>query len=578
MSKSEEEAKKKNIQSLRERLVTSDVNEHFTTDTRKWEETMKSGLQDPAKINALKKTLFLYGASGMEVTGPVMSGEEIKSHTRVASENKMPISQYFSGHMGRVYMSLPASSGQTTLDWIAGDNKNSAGEAVVYSRFAATHAGEVNSDGKVVEKKLSASQAFTTGMTSRTHYGMDVAMGGEGNRFLAAPDTTIKDDGTSGHVYYNLNKGNFGDSLGCGLEGTAPGKSGPLGAHSFVGAADEFGALEGAKYSIKFNPQNSQCKNFITTYLDQTPGIDPLAAEKLRKHYEHNSKPWYSRMFSSGNLSNQEFAAECQKVGIVFTDNGKQILTEFGKKCAEAGMVVRGMYNGATVNLSKDPEKLNQILQVKPEDIPNEIIYFKPQNSPETFLAQSEIFKDMENRPVLKNNPQLSYETCVAIGTMYNALQSSDVPDEKKQSIQKTLDLLSKENLKKYNIDINNFEIARDGEKILSRLGEHENSIADNIRLMQGVALEAQSKGSLTHERHADLQGRVNHAIQHDSRLQASVPEAKQFGNTQKNLGNELEGVIDTMKAAGARVVSGKSTPTPPPDIGPEKPHSKGIS
>jgi len=124
----------------------------------------------------------------------------VSSKTVSAAENKMPIASYLSGHMGRTYIGLPEGEGRKTLEWI-GDR------STIAPRFAATHAGEIK-DRKVYEKKLSPITAFIEGVRgiigNRTHYGMDVAIGGKGNKYDGDSSKTIRDDGTSGHMYLTL--------------------------------------------------------------------------------------------------------------------------------------------------------------------------------------------------------------------------------------------------------------------------------------------------------------------------------------------------------------------------------------
>lgn len=52
-------------------------------------------------------------------------------------------------------------------------------------------------------------------------------------------------------------------------------------------------------------------------------------------------------------------------------------------------MVVNNNYNGVTANI--DSTHLENIRAIDASKIPDEIVYFKPRNSPEEFIAQEEI-------------------------------------------------------------------------------------------------------------------------------------------------------------------------------------------
>jgi hypothetical protein len=449
-------------------------------DMRKWKATLAKGNQTDAKILALKKTLLLLGSSGMEITGGV------EKETISASGNKLPIAEYLSGHMGRVYLGLPEKGAAKTLKWISGEGK------VMKPRFAATHAAEVvysENKKEVKEKKLGFFQAAASGVfsklkstfssTPRVHNGIDVAMGGQGNILESArnenPEVgTIRDNGTCGHVYFNANSGKNGDSLGIGLEGTAPGKTGYLGSHSIFGSADEFSALEGEKFAVKFN------KKTLASYLENKEmkilgeqGNE--AVKKLKKHLDYK-KPFFKKLGfffrkeeEEALLSKEDLTETCKAAGIVFVGGGKQMLTRLGKQCLEAGITPQDNYGGAKMVVKG--ETLKDIMAINDSDIPNEIIYFKPQNSPQCFIAQKPIYEGIESKPVLRDNPQFSHETSVAIGTFYNSANSrSNSDDEGAKIIRETIGLIDKDKLGILGIDINNFDVLKDFEKLTSSL------------------------------------------------------------------------------------------------------------
>jgi hypothetical protein len=453
---------------LRTELVNADLNAALRKDMDKWRGTLES--QDPKKKDALKRTLLLVGSGAMDVSGHTIEDLQVVEKTIKASKNKEPTAAYLSGHMGRVYMSLPKGEGEQTLDWIRG------GSDIVKPRFAATHDGVVEQNGKVKETKLGVVKAFFVGLFQSTHYGMDVAMGGKNKPYKGQPDKTIADDGTSGHMYFNLNQGEHGDSLGIGLEGTAPGKSNHLGVHSLVGSADEFTALEGAKHAVKFDAQDSHCRNTIRAHIEALSDANRASSTSVpvvEVYLAYAEKPWYKKIFSKPPYTKEQFTKAIQGIGIITTADQKMIMTSFGKKQMEAGIVVQNNYNGTTINLN-NPKLLGEIRAAK--HIPDEIIYYKPRNSLGEFMAQELIYSDIDNKPALRDNPQLSYETSVAIGMMYQAVADNKLPVEEREGIRQTLTLLEPENFKTMckildlSMDINKFEISTDHAKLASAI------------------------------------------------------------------------------------------------------------
>jgi hypothetical protein len=493
-----------NKETLKISHKNDDLRTKLQRDMRKWQDTLAEDKQDEAKRIALKKTLLLLGSSGMEITG----GPD--KDTISASENKLPIAEYLSGHMGRVYLGLPEKGAAETLKWISGTGE------VIKPRFAATHAGKVDSSGgekKVKEKKLGFFQAAFSGIASivnstfsstpRIHNGMDVAMGGIGNILESAKNENsevgkIKDDGTCGHVYFNANSGKNGDSLGIGLEGTAPGKTGYLGSHSITGSADEFSALEGEKFAVKFN------KKTLASYLEnkEMKNLDKQskeAVEKLKKHLDYKKSFFKNLGFSRKGealLSKEDLTKTCEAAGIVIVGGGKQMLTRFGKQCLEAGIKPQDNYGGAKMMVEE--KTLKEIMAINDSDIPNEIIYFKPQNSPQCFIAQRPIYEAIESKPVLRDNPQFSHETSVAIGTFYNSANSrSSSDDEGAKIIRETIGLIDKNKLGILGIDINNFDVLKDFEKLndkLTLLGDEDLKNSLGITVGKNVLMASLEK------------------------------------------------------------------------------------
>ncbi len=438
-------------EALHKKLRTMPAEEHIEQDLTKWLETLESN--DEKKALVLKRMLLLLRSCDLQIS------EDGKNFIN-ASENDLPLGIYLAGHLGRIYMSLPEGcNGEDVLKWIDGGNLGTN----VYPRFAATHAAEVNQDRDVVEKKLNPPKAFFGGLYSaaaglfgapRKHYGMDVALGEKNKRYKNSTEDDgevgiIKDDGTSGHVYFNLNKGRNGDSLGFGFEGTAPSKSGFLGAHSFFGAADDFTPFEGEKFATKLTSK------YLNEYLDvfflkeEKPKPEkPLlsffrrifaantvyeatstnednskklalthrqkeAKRKLAGHADY-SNSIFKPFFKNKKLSTKELESCCRSLGIKLTSNNTQILTPFAKSLSDSGVALPCNYNGAKLKI--DNEKIQALFKLTPDEIEtllSKIIEHPPSNSLEGLKQKGE-FKEYGNEA---NQPEVKLLSALDINS-----------------------------------------------------------------------------------------------------------------------------------------------------------------
>jgi hypothetical protein len=144
-----------------------------------------------------------------------------------------------------------------------------------------------------------------------------------------------------------------------------------------------------------------------------------------------------------------------------------------------------------------EEKTLKEIMAIKDSDIPNEIIYFKPQNSPQCFIAQKPIYEDIDSKPVLRDNPQFSHETSVAIGTFYNSANSRSSSDDGAEIIRQTIGLIDKGKLCRLGIDINNFDVLKDFKELnskLTSLGDEELKNSLGITVGKEALMESLEK------------------------------------------------------------------------------------
>jgi hypothetical protein len=168
---------------------------------------------------------------------------------------------------------------------------------------------------------------------------------------------------------------------------------------------------------------------------------------------------------------------------------------------------VQQNYNGLKANLSNQND-LDAVMAVDVASLSNDaLIYGKPQASAGAFVAQEAIYAGIKEKPVLRNNPQLGHETCVAIGTMYNVAQDAATPPEQKASIEQTLAIFTKENLKTLGMDINKFDARSDIPKLVEtlqanpelaeKLGVNE-AVVENLDGMKKLADKASERAQFT--------------------------------------------------------------------------------
>lgn len=198
------------IQSLQQELVKQG----------KGEQTLHALLVNQEQQRAMAKMLFMGHLAGVRVTE---NGQPV--------ENQNSMSEFYV-HGGRVTVTLPAGDQQERqFDAILG--KNIGDTAGVYGRVFATHGVDnatLNDDGSVKTKTREYKPSkFKFKTDIHKNYGMDIAVGGIGNR--NAGGGTVTGNGQNGHVYMKLMAGG-GKTCGAmlfGIESSAPGKSSQLG-------------------------------------------------------------------------------------------------------------------------------------------------------------------------------------------------------------------------------------------------------------------------------------------------------------------------------------------------------------
>ncbi len=479
-----------NIDDIYKAQLNKSLSEKFQQDMEKWDKTLNqnlSGKEGEEKLElkqaAMKRMMLLIGSGGLSIAGNSLKEGNVGASKTQGANNNLPVGSYMSGHGGRVYMSFETGQGQQVLNWVTSGNRetdsnihkqkyftpdnreaNLLSNEIMFDRYSGTHGASVAENGEVTESKgviyglrsiiERAINKATFGLLLpplSPHLGINIPFGGAGEKYKNI-DKYITQDGKSGHVYFNINSSPKGDSIGFSLEGTAPRTQGEIGAHSNTGGADKFTAGEGEKYFTKYDPKG---KNLISYIKALAEGIkDEKSKEPIDKYLEalekDENRSFFSKLFNTNSAlkDNTIFDKAIKATGlhILKDEKGKpsMITTKLGNQLLEEGLTIPYNYNGQKINFKSNPRKLAEIMEEDINKLPKEIMYFKPQASNEAFMAQAPIFKDIENKPLLKNNPQLSLETCYAFSTLYDLKKSDSLSESAKQSINLVLNIFEK--------------------------------------------------------------------------------------------------------------------------------------
>jgi len=409
------------------------------------------------KSAALKRMMLFYGCSGLAIEGHSLNAADsvTAAASKPAQENNLPVGAYFSGHMGRCYVDLEGGpSSDEVLKYITTGNRASSdgihldrhlmaknrekeltGSQIVFDRHSATHAG-IKKGSKYKEDKgigygakgalegvaYKISSPFRSKQWKETHHtkhmGMNIAAGGLGGSHYSTSEA-IKGSGEDGHMYFNTGTKSFG----AGLEATAPGTTGPLGAHSKTGGADEFTAFEGAKYAIAKKNKGHLKALFeaqIKLKLPNPKLLSDLGSVGLA--VDENGNITDTKAFNKFVKKDERINGVCGLLGLKTYHRGSlHVITPFGSWLMEQGITIQNNYSGALGKV--DSVRFDAIVdEFAKKEIPDEIVYFKPRNDVKEFAAQEAIYKNIDEKPLLKAHPELSYEASNMIGNIYNAL------------------------------------------------------------------------------------------------------------------------------------------------------------
>ena len=229
----------------------------------------------------------------------------------------------------------------------------------------------------------------------------------------------IKADGTNGHMYLNFTEGkNTSDqkttAFIVGIEPSAPNQKSASGAaHSKTGGKSNLSPVGSFGWYDKASPNNKNFSNHIKNMVavqnqsdreNQGNGV----AEKF-------AKTWL-KIQKGQKVSKKDLHAFAGNIGIEIREmNGKDMfLYPTAKKLEKAGFGIPKPYGGLNAKISAE-----EFVKVMGEKIPDEIVYYKPAKSFEDLMKQKDIFKNIEEKPLLKNNPHLSLKCCMQVSLAY---------------------------------------------------------------------------------------------------------------------------------------------------------------
>jgi len=403
-----EDKRNSGLKSLRTKLV-AEPEKQLAETQEKWLATLKTpeptaGMtpqvaeelnRNKLKSESLKRMMLFYGCSGLSVTGNTSDeyGNPVHS-TKPAQENNLPVAAYVSGQMGRCHVDVPNGFGDRALNYIATGNPDTPEGHGLFTGF--------------VRKTRSL---FQPARETRI-VGVNIAAGGLGQPHQSTT-AAIKGDGQDGRMQFKVED----DFIEARLKGTAQGTASSLG-------TDEFTAFEGAKYAIAVKKSSrGELKQLLEEVIKTKLSDDPTLKAAFKANLENLTG---LKISDSGEIRNPRVLGNKTKVkgicGILELktfDDGKtlNVVTPFGKSLMDQGIVLQTS-RGAVGSYSET--NFNSL--VKTKNIPDEIVYFKPRADLTEFMAQEAIYKNIDEKPLLKAHPEFSYETSNMIGRLYNAL------------------------------------------------------------------------------------------------------------------------------------------------------------
>ncbi|RZI47251.1 hypothetical protein EDM53_02925 [Rickettsiales endosymbiont of Peranema trichophorum] len=389
--------------------------------------------QQPDKQAFLKKMMLFAGVGSLTGTGFKIEGGAVTSHgADLSGGGSIPqfsVGLFFAGHQGRLLAGFPAQLGPQVMGWLHGATKG-----MLFNRYVATHSGGVKSDGTISEykgnkialmefiKHLFFSHPTQIGMNPQLHTGYvyngkPVTVVRSSDLFVDAHQVFDNlDNGETGHIL-------FGDYrpllfpknivIAFGMEGSQPAKEGPLGAHSKTGAPDTFSPFGLPKFTIKLK-EREVIQKYLKQYISNFGASPPRA---LKQHINRLND--YVNSETKVKVTDQ-FVKDLNGIGIKVFGKGKQkaLITKFGEGLAKHLPLVYQNYGGLTKTF--DHDLLSQIMNVNVDDIPPEIVFFKPMKTLKGFLAQEPIYSGIANKDILREHPLLSRELHFALSVLYD--------------------------------------------------------------------------------------------------------------------------------------------------------------
>ena len=240
-------------------------------------------------------------------------------------------------HCSRTGFVLPPGTSVETeqmMDAVLGSNTGQA--AGIYGRLAATHSTENGTSVKQYKE--------LKGVCLRKQYGMDLAIGGlgmPGVRGAAYKKQMIKNDGTCGHMYLHINKGDEGkiSSLLVGFESDAPHKTNQMGhTHTSKAAQESMSSFLGQRddeMGDKYGGRTVDCtmydpeklKELIDTFADRYRSMMFQAIKGEKSNTMKESMAQANAMLSGKVMSPKTMEIFLNKVGFTKREAGEMAIS-----------------------------------------------------------------------------------------------------------------------------------------------------------------------------------------------------------------------------------------------------------
>jgi hypothetical protein len=270
--------------------------DQFTFGAMMW----AGAIQNPgdASIASFLTKLFVTIHRAGLIYNASRSGSTLTLHD--AAANNLPLGSFLSGG-GRIIIQLPVrtaydDAGTAFFNWLTAEVR-AAGRLI--TRSAATHALSDRSPAvplfgnrqyRLAEErgKMTGLRGFFKNAIEHNHYGVNIALGGDGNK-NPFNGNIVRADGAHGHLYIYHNPKNVGQCAGImvGAENSAPHiMSQTMVPHDIRAISEDYSPCGTRKWTALTSGPNSRSEAMIVDLSDGWTWLQPFVAQFALAHLD----------------------------------------------------------------------------------------------------------------------------------------------------------------------------------------------------------------------------------------------------------------------------------------------------